>query len=136
MSDLSKTTVNGVIVKLLNHRSEKRGMTLIPERSRCVRTGEVHELVTTDQTDLTQGSSVERVGFIGFAEVLNAGVIEVGDLFSANGQEIGVVVGFDACHFPNHYNVLISTSQLWTAHDLHLTVGDQVALAECAGQKP
>ncbi|MGH3547476.1 MAG: Gfo/Idh/MocA family protein [Pseudonocardiaceae bacterium] len=37
-----------------------------------------------------------------------------------NGRRIGVVLGFDACHFPNHYNVLIIADELRTGLDLGL----------------
>ena len=121
-----KVDVRGTLVKLLFHRRLDRGMTLIPERSRCVRGGEVHELVTTDQDGLNPGDRVDRVGFLGFAEIGNAGVLDIGDRVVCDGTEIGRVVGFDACHFPNHYNVLIGAATLHTAGDLGLRVGREI----------
>lgn len=117
-----KLPLEGRLVKLLRHTSEVRGMKLIEARSRCVRAGELHELVSTDQSDLVAGCRVDRVGFIGFMEATSAGVVDAGDSFYIGGQAIGVVIGFDECHFPNHYNVLIKTDRLLTANDIPLAI--------------
>jgi len=131
-----KVVVRGVLVKLLHHRRDDRGMTVIPEASRCVRVGEVHELVTTDHRDLVAGSRVNRVGFLGFAEIGNAGVLEVGDRVLLGEREVGVLVGFDDCHFPNHYNVLIETPETLTAEAAGAEVGAVVTFAPPARRTP
>ncbi|MGH3902591.1 MAG: DUF6917 domain-containing protein [Pseudonocardiaceae bacterium] len=115
-----KRAVTGVLVKVLVHRRDDRGMLLEPFTSRCVRQGEVHELVTTDHQETAAGSCIDRVGFLGFVELSCAGVIDQGDEFWIAGRRIGSVLGFDACHFPNHYNVLISTLVPRTGLDLAL----------------
>ncbi|WP_084483760.1 DUF6917 domain-containing protein [Nocardia anaemiae] len=128
-----KVDMHGTVVKLLFHCRDDRGMELIPEASRCVRVGEVHELVTTDHRGLSGGARVDRVGFLGFVEIGNAGVIDVGDAAVIGERIIGTVVGFDACHFPNHYNVIIESDRLHTATDLGLTVGQTIHFV--AGQR-
>jgi hypothetical protein len=115
-----KRAITGVLVKVLVHRRDDRGMCLEPFASRCVRQGEVHELVTTDQQDTAAGARIDRVGFLGFAEICRAGVIDRGDELWIEGRLIGSVLGFDACHFPNHYNILISTPVPRTGLDLAL----------------
>lgn len=125
----TKATIRGTLVKLLFHRRTERGLTLIPEQSRCVRAGEVHELVTTDQSDPVSGDRVDRVGFLGFAEIAAAGVIDVGDDVLVADRVIGVVAGFDECHFPNHYNVVIACDTLHTGDSLALAVGQEVRFA-------
>lgn len=115
-----KRPVAGVLVKVLLHHRQDRGMQLEPFASRCVREGEVHELVTTDQPESAAGSRIDRVGFLGFVELSCAGVIDRGDELWIAGRRLGTVLGFDACHFPNHYNVLISTPVLHTGQDLAL----------------
>jgi hypothetical protein len=122
----NKVAVHGSLVKLLFHRGAERGMTLIPEQSRCVRAGEVHELLTTDQSGLAAGSRVDKVGFVGFVEVGNAGVLDVGDRVLVSGRQVGVVAGFDACHYPNHYNIVVAARSLLTAADLNLTPGQAI----------
>jgi hypothetical protein len=47
-------------------------------------------------------------------------VIDRGDAFWIGGRRLGTVLGFDACHFPNHYNILIRTDRLVTGGDLEL----------------
>ncbi|MFI1680492.1 DUF6917 domain-containing protein [Streptomyces sp. NPDC020607] len=118
--DGAKRTVHATVVKVLTHRRDDRGMRLEEFTSRCVRTGEVHELVTTDQTGSAPGSRIDRVGFLGFAEIQSAGVIDRGDEVWLDGRLAGTVLGFDSCHFPNHYNVLIAVDDLVTGPDLKL----------------
>lgn len=128
----TKFALPGRIVKTLHHARMDRGMTLIGVESRCVARGELHELVTSDQPGLVPGSRVDRVGFLGFVETVAAGVVERGDLFFVGGECVGTVVGFDDCHFPNHYNIIISTPQLRTADDLGLRPGADVRFQEQA----
>lgn len=131
VSAAGKLALDGRMIKLMRHSSHQRGMTLIAHRSRCVRSGEVHELVSTDQRALLPGARVDRVGFIGFMEATSAGVIEIGDRFSIGTNVIGVVLGFDECHAPNHYNILIATPTLLTAADLATaTLGAAVRFEE------
>ncbi len=118
--DGAKRPVTGTLVKVLLHRKDDRGMELESYASRCVRQGEVHELVTTDHTQTAPGTRIDRVGFLGFAEIARAGVIDRGDELWVNGHRIGTVLGFDACHFPNHYNVLITADTPRSGLDLAL----------------
>ncbi|WP_406138666.1 DUF6917 domain-containing protein [Streptomyces sp. NBC_01089] len=75
--DGAKRTVHGPLVKVLTHRREGRGMALEPFAARCVRRGEVHELVTTDHTETAAGARIDRVGFLGFVEIGCAGETRV-----------------------------------------------------------
>jgi hypothetical protein len=115
-----KRTVEGIVVKVLVHRRDDRGMSLEPYASRCVRVGEVHELVTTDHRETGPGSRIDRVGFLGFAEITRAGVLDRGDRLWVGDRLVGTVLGFDACHFPNHYNVLVATEETLTGAELGL----------------
>jgi hypothetical protein len=125
--DGPKRPVEASVVKVLKHRREDRGMRLEPFTSRCVRAGEVHELVTTDHADTAAGARIDRVGFLGFAEVANAGVIDRGDQVLVDGTPVGIVLGFDACHFPNHYNVLILTDRPTTGPELEVRPETKIA---------
>lgn len=118
--DGTKRPVTGTLVKVLVHRREDRGMVLEGYASRCVRQGEVHELVTTDHTQTSPGTRIDRVAFLGFAEISCAGVIDRGDQVWINDRRIGRVLGFDACHVPNHYNILISADVPQSGLDLGL----------------
>ncbi|WP_245979443.1 DUF6917 domain-containing protein [Streptomyces diacarni] len=116
----AKRSVHGALVKVLLHRRTERGMSLEPYASRCVRRGEVHELVTTDHRETAPGTRIDRVGFLGFVELSCAGVLDRGDDVWIGGVHVGTVLGFDACHFPNHYNILIDAGRLLTGEDLKL----------------
>lgn len=118
--DGAKRPVTGVLVKVLLHLQDDRGMRLEPYASRCVRQGDLHELVTTDRTQAALGGHIDRIGFLGFVEILQAGVIDRGDELRINGRSIGTVLGFDACHFPNHYNIVIAADPPQTGLDLGL----------------
>lgn len=124
--DGPKRPVTGVLVKVLLHRRDDRGMRLEPYASRCIRRGELHELVTTDQTQTGLGEAIDRVGFLGFVEILQAGVIDEGDQVQIDGRSVGTVLGFDACHFPNHYNIIVSTDSPRTGLDLGLETGARI----------
>ena len=120
IEDGAKRAVDATLVKVLLHRRDERGMTLEPYASRCVRRGDVHELVTTDHAGARAGDRIDRVGFLGFAEFDCGGVIDRGDAVLVDGRAIGEVLGFDACHAPNHLNVLILTDRPVSGQDLEL----------------
>ncbi|HEY8987024.1 MAG TPA: hypothetical protein VIU15_46575 [Streptomyces sp.] len=130
--DGAKHVVHSSVVKVLTHRRDDRGMRLEEFTSRCVRAGEVHELVTTDQAGSPPGARIDRVGFLGFVEIQGAGVIDRGDEVWVDGRLAGTVLGFDACHFPNHYNVLIAAATLLTGPDLDLRPQTPVSFRQVA----
>ncbi|MEU0697364.1 DUF6917 domain-containing protein [Streptomyces niveus] len=122
-----KRTVRSEVVKVLRHRRTDRGMRLEEFASRCVREGELHELVTTDHLETEAGSRIDRVGFLGFVEISVSGVLDRGDIVLVDGEPIGTLLGFDACHFPNHYNVLIHTAWTLTGPEAGLRPGSQIS---------
>ena len=126
MSILNKRPVEGTLVKLLNHTRVDRGMTLAFYESRCLCQGEIHELVTTNQAAGSSGTRIDCVGFLGFLEITRGGVVEVGDQVLHGGRVLGLVLGFDECHFPNHYNILIATERIITATEANLQVEDSM----------
>lgn len=121
-----KRTVRAVVVKLLTHTREDRGMTLMDVETRALARSEIHELVTTDQREAAAGDAIDRVGFLGFAEITAGGIVERGDRLLVDGALVGTVLGFDDCHFPNHLNVLVAVERLQTAATLGLEVEDEV----------
>jgi predicted dehydrogenase len=127
--DGPKRDVAGLVVKVLRHARTDRGMRLEEFASRCVKAGEVHELVTTDHRETAAGARIDRVGFLGFAEIENAGVIDRGDEVRVDGEPVGTVLGFDGCHLPNHYNILIATEQPLTGPDLALAPESKIVFS-------
>lgn len=134
--DGPKSAVSGNVVKVLVHRREDRGMRLAEFTSRCVRRGEVHELVTTDQGEAEPGARIDRVGFLGFVEIGGAGVLDRGDRVWCGDRLVGTVLGFDTCHFPNHYNVLIAADALVTGPDLDLRPDSTIAFRQTTAPVP
>ncbi|WP_033341996.1 DUF6917 domain-containing protein [Catenuloplanes japonicus] len=131
IEDGPKRTVEGTLVKVLVHRRDERGMRLEPFASRCVRRGEVHELLTTDHRHTNSTDPVDRVGFLGFVEIECGGVLDRGDEVHIGGTRVGTVLGFDACHFPNHYNVVIAAETPVTGADLGLSPEQPVTFRAC-----
>lgn len=120
---LAKRPVEATAVAVLGHTQTDRGMTLMEHETRCLMRGEIHELVTTDQVDARAGARIDRVGFIGFAEIEAGGVAARGDRFLLAGRPVGTLLGFDDCHFPNHLNVLIACERLETGLSLGFAPG-------------
>jgi hypothetical protein len=81
VEEVPERTVDGVVVKILMHLETR------------------------------PGSRIDRVALVGFAEVTRAGVLDRGDRMWVGDRLAGTVRGFDACHFPDHYNVLIATAE-------------------------
>jgi hypothetical protein len=131
--DGPKRPVTARLVKVLVHHRTERGMSLEPHASRCVRPGEVHELITTDQNDTHPCSRIDRVAFLGFAEFDRGGVVDRGDVLWIGDRRIGEVLGFDSCHFPNHYNVLIRSETPLSGGDLALHPEDVCSFAQSPG---
>lgn len=126
----SKAAAEARFVKLLFHSRDERGMRVSPWGSRCVERGQIHELVTTTDRPERTGDRVDAVGFLGFAEFADAAVVERGDEVHLGADRLGTVLGFDECHAPNHYNILIATDRPLTAADLDLAVGDTIRFQE------
>lgn len=121
-----KRPVVASAVKLLFHVRDDRGMELCDHATRCLARHEVHEIVTTDQGEAQAGDRIDRVGFVAFAEIESGGVVERGDRLVVAGRDVGRVLGFDDCHAPNHWNVLVAAPELLTADALDLRVGDEL----------
>lgn len=102
-----KRVVRAKIVVILEGTVENRGITMIPQGSRCVRKGEIFEFMTTPEK-VKPGDTVNNVSYHGFAEVSVGGVLRVGDTLCAGFQKLAKIVGFDETHFPNHQNVVLT----------------------------
>ncbi|WP_419992756.1 1-deoxy-D-xylulose-5-phosphate synthase [Streptomyces boninensis] len=130
-----KKSIAGTVVKVLKHSRDDRGMVLEPHTSRGVQQGEIHELVTTDQVDTAPGGTVDRVGFLGFVEIAGGGVLDRGDEVWIGGARIGTILGWDASHFPNHYNVLIACDPRRTGPEIGLEPGAEIRFIPAAGHR-
>lgn len=104
----AKRTVLGRLVVVLDGSYEQRGLQLIPQVSRALLEHEIHELIVSDEAGIGPGAGVDRIAYVGFAEIEAGGVVIKGDEVYAGDTLIGVVAGFDETHMPNHQNIVLS----------------------------
>ncbi len=119
-----RVTVSASAVGILRGRVLDRDLSLIPQPSRAVRKGDVHEIVVTDQA-VSPGSKVARVAYLAFIEFQCGGVLLSGDKVSAGDAVVGEIAGFDLSHFPNHMNIVIR-GDLSSGEERGLRLGDCV----------
>jgi hypothetical protein len=124
---MEKSTVVGRLNCILHARSNARKMVITPHPSRAVLQKEIHELILTDEGSAGMGKEVNHVSYLAFFEVLEGGMILVGDRVAINGEEIGTVAGFDLTHFPNHINLCIRVpGELKTGYEMECHVNDEI----------
>lgn len=101
-----KVPLESAVVAVLRGTVPNRGLDLIPQPSRVVSGGEVHELIFTPEP-ASPGSHVGSIAYLAFVEFRNGGVLLSGDMVVVDGEEVGELAGFDMSHFPNHMNIVI-----------------------------
>lgn len=126
----AKSDIQGRLVVVLDGKLENRGMELITPISRCVLKNEIHELIASDEPGLGAGSKVEKVAYLAFVEINQAGVLTIGDEVLWAGKVIGTVAGFDETHMPNHINIVVSTKERLSGADLKLNLGDSITFKQ------
>lgn len=110
------------VVAVLRGIVPDRNMDLIPQPSRAVKAGDIHEIILTDQ-DAAPGSTVGRVAYLAFVEFQCGGVLLYGDRIYREGEPIGELLGYDLSHFPNHMNVVVR-GELKSGEERDLRPGD------------
>ena len=126
----AKSDIQGRLVAVLDGQLENRGLELITQISRCVRRDDIHELIASDEPGLSAGSKVDKVAYLGFIEINQAGVLTIGDEALWAGRVIGVVAGFDETHMPNHLNIVVSTQERLSGAGLKLNLGDSITFRQ------
>jgi len=122
----AKSDIQGNLVVVLKGAYEDRGLELIKPISRCVKKYEIHELILSDEKDIKAGSKVNKIAYLGFVEILNGGVITIGDGLFCKGERIGFIAGFDETHMPNHLNIVISCDKRISGAELGCIPGDGI----------
>jgi len=113
----------GQFVGVMDLARDDRGFSLIAAPTRCIRRGDVHEMILTDEATAAPGAIVQRCRFLGFVEFDAAGVLVHGDAIQIDGRLVGRVAGFDECHFPNHLNIVLQADTARTGIELGLRPG-------------
>ena len=121
-----KPPVEAQVNTVLHARADKRGMELCPYPSRAVLKYEIHELIITAD-EAGPGKLVNRIAYLCFFEVLNSGMLWVGDRLEINGRTVGTLAGYEFAHMPNHMNIIIQAAEpLQTGFELGLHPGNPV----------
>lgn len=111
-----KTPLAACPVGILTNVARKRDLRLINPASRVVRAQDVLELTcTTEHVEL--GELVRDVAYLAFIVFPESGVLARGDLVRAGEIDLGVVLGFNEVHAPNHINIIVRTQALVPGRD-------------------
>lgn len=132
----ASTPITGRLVTVLDGHLTGRGLQLIKPPSRALSRHDVHELILTDQPDAAPGAVVERVWYAGFFEVTQSGMAISGATVWVGDVELGILVGFDETHMPNHCNIIIRTDRPATGLELGLHLEDTVTIAGRSPKSP
>lgn len=131
----SKIPVHARIVAVMDGHFADRGLELIVQRTRAVSAGMVHELIGSDEPGIAAGSVVNRISYLGFVEMLNAGVLSMGDELRVGEVLVGHLAGFDYTHMPNHMNIVISVPRALSGTDRQFEL-DQPVIFLAANAPP
>jgi hypothetical protein len=118
-----KRTIKGKFVAIMNFSNPKRGINLTEFKTRCLLKSEIHEFILCAE-DTDPSKPIDKVFYLGFGELLEGGVMEIGDTLYLGDKPFGTILGFDETHFPNHYNILITTKHLQTGLELGVKAED------------
>ena len=129
---VTRMPLEATFVEIMDLQCLDRRLQLMTARSRAIRRHDIHELMITDELDARPGDVVEAVEYIGFVEFPAGGMLVYGDAVVIGGREVGVIAGFDECHFPNHYNVVVKGPKRVTGFDLDQHPGDPVVFIPAA----
>jgi len=125
----SKKEIKSSVSVVLKGSLNNRGLSLINPISRAYKKHDIIELIATDEATAAPGSTVNSITYIAFVEILNSGVILVGDPVLHNGKEIGKIAGYDDTHLPNHQNVIVKVTEMKSGEELNLKVDDEIILS-------
>ena len=123
-----KADITGRILVVLDGRLENRGLQLIQPISRAFTAETIIELIGIDDPAAGPGSTVDAIAYIGFVELLNGGVLLVGDEIQWKGKVIGTIAGYDDTHMPNHQNTIVRMKERIPGKELGLAVGDPITI--------
>ena len=117
-------------VAVLGHHRVGRQMIPAPQHTRCISKGEIHELVSVLECDDGR-LDFNDAWYLGFIEFNNGGVVATKMTVQLGDRWIGKLVGFDATHLPNHYNILIASKAPKTGQDLGIQIYDPCYFSDC-----
>ena len=81
------------------------GLRLSKDWSRAIKIGEIHEIMLTESM-LSPGDDLPEFTAIAFFETGQGSHSVIGDKLYLNEVEVGVLVGYEMNHMPNHMNLV------------------------------
>ncbi len=129
-----RTDLLAKVVAVLRGNLDNRNLELIPQPSRAIKQGEIHELIVTDENAIP-GCQVKKIAYIAFVEFLNGGVLLHKDTVLTEKGHLGTLAGYDMSHFPNHMNIVLQ-GKLESGEDKGLTVGAPVVFQAHTNAQP
>lgn len=126
--NILRLALEGHFVGVLDSKRFRRGLNLIPPKTRCIRRYDIHEIVITDEMDAAPGCSVDRFFGVGFVEFNSGGSIAQGDRIEFGSGIVAEVAGFDETHAPNHLNIVVKTPTPKTGIELGIEPGDSITI--------
>ena len=99
----AKRAIMGEVVTELNARGS--GLRLSKDWSRAVKIGDIHEIMLTE-AELSPGDELKDFTAIAFFEASQGSHSVIGDRLYLNEVEVGVLVGYEMNHMPNHMNIV------------------------------
>ncbi len=124
----SKVDIETKVIAVLDGRLDNRNLNLIVPISRTFSAGTVIELIITDEDSTRPGSNVQRISYLAFVELLNSGVLLIGDEVVWNNKVIGKIAGFDDTHMPNHQNTIIYSNKRITGKEMGIKLNDLIII--------
>ena len=115
------------VVAVLRGQVPDRNMDLIPQPSRAVKAGDIHEIILTDE-EAAPGSRVGRVAYLAFVEFQRGGILLYGDTVYVGDEPIANLLGYDLSHFPNHMNI-VARGDLRSGEERGLHLGDTIVFS-------
>lgn len=112
-------------VGVMDHRRSDRAMDLSEHKTRCVRAGELHELLVCTED---RQQRIDHVSYLGFAEFLLGGVLAVGDVARLTPRYSVRVIGFDYTHMPNHMNIVARAGEALTGKEAGLELSQSFTI--------
>ena len=86
-------------------RASGGGLKLSKDWSRAVKIGEIHEIMVT-RSELSPGDDLSEFTAVAFFEASQGSHSVIGDKLYLNDAVVGVLVGYEMNHMPNHMNIV------------------------------
>lgn len=123
-----KALVWGRVVAVMDAKISRRGLRLMVSPTRALLSGQIHELIVTDEEDAAPGKTVNRIAYVAFFELEKGGVVAKGDKVTLQGETIGEIVGFDETHAPNHLNIVARSKERCSGEELGVELGNRLTI--------